>query len=215
MSYQSIKQLIIGIGCFFPLLSMAGMTTYPANQTLYEKYRWAVTYYYGETKSAPLISMFEVNWPHWSEHIQSFELARTLCEENFLRRLVKPLVGIVQVAGNVTIRQGSNENTIYEFDPYLVFRWANLTWNHYVNTSLALGEGVSYASSVPAIEKRQNNHTKRLLNYLMFEATVAHPCYPKVQLLARIHHRSGAYGLYHAGNTGSNVIGIGIRYLFD
>jgi hypothetical protein len=34
-------------------------------------------------------------------------------------------------------------------------------------------------------------------------------------LAARIHHRSGAYGLYHAKNAGSNVVGIAIKYLFD
>jgi hypothetical protein len=125
------------------------------------------------------------------------------------------LVGIVQVAGNATIRQGDNQHTIYEADPYLLFRWANMPWDHYINTSFGLGEGVSYDSSVPAIEKRQNNNTKRLLNYLMFEATFALPRYPTLQVVARIHHRSGAYGLYHAGNTGSNDVGLGIRYLFD
>jgi hypothetical protein len=113
------------------------------------------------------------------------------------------------------MRNGSNEPTIYEFDPYIAFRWANFPWNGYVNTSFAIGEGISYTTSVPALEKKDNEFTKRLLNYLMFEATFAAPGDPRLQFLVGIHHRSGAYGLYHAGNTGSNDIGVGIRYLFD
>jgi hypothetical protein len=68
---------------------------------------------------------------------------------------------------------------------------------------------------MPSLEKRSNTNTKRLLNYLMLEAAFALPAYPQVQLLARIHHRSGAFGLYRAGNTGSNDVGLGIRYLFN
>lgn len=189
--------------------------TYPRDQKLYEDYPWAFTYYYGVTGSDPLVRMFEGSFHRWPEHVQSIELARTLSEDNFMRRLVRPLVGMVQFAGNVTFRNGSGEPTIYEFDPYFSFRWANLPWNQYINTSFAIGEGISYATSTPALEKDGNSDTKRLLNYLMLEATFALPNYPRWQLVARIHHRSGAYGLYRAGNTGSNDVGLGLRYLFN
>lgn len=190
--------------------------TYPEGQKLYDLYPWSVMYYYGATVDNSLLQVLTLqHLKRWPEHIQSFELAHTLSEENFLRRFLSPIVGVVQVAGNVTIRNGDDQNTIYEFDPYIIFRWANLPWNHYVNTSFAFAEGISYDTSVPAIERDDNDHTKRLLNYLMFEATFAHPDYPRLQFLARVHHRSGAYGLYHAGNSGSNDIGVGIRYLFD
>lgn len=210
------KRLISLISCLLPLTALSAPVIYPENQKLYDQYPWSFMYYYGQTLNTPLINILEgKEWRRWPEHIQSIELARTLSEENIVRRFFSPLVGVIQLAGNFTVRYGKNENTIYEFDPYLIFRWANLPWNHYVNTSLALAEGVSYDTSVPAIEKRQNTNTKRLLNYLIVEATFAHPSYPRLQLLARIHHRSGVYGLYHAGNTGSNDVGLGLRYLFD
>lgn len=200
---------------FFPAISFASTTNYPADQTLYDQYRWAGLYYYGQTLDTPLIQILEgQNIRRWPEHIQSLELAYTLDQANFLRQLVSPLVGVVQLVGNMTIRYGKGEDTIYEFNPYLAFRWANWPWNQYLNTSLAIGEGISYDSSYPAIEKRQNDNNKRLLNYLMLEASFAAPAYPRLQLAARIHHRSGAYGLYHAGNTGSNDIGLAIKYLF-
>ncbi len=216
----SIKQkAIIAAGTLAHLLFNVSFaknsTAYPSDQALYDKYPWYVMYYYGATFSDPLVRIFEGQLHRWPEHIQSVEVARTLDPENFFRRFVSPLVGVVQLAGNATVRVGSNQHTIYEFDPYLAFRWANLPWNHYVNTSFAIGEGISYDTSVSALEKRSNQNTKRLLNYLMLEASFAPPSYPQLQIVARIHHRSGAYGLYHAGNTGSNDLGLGIRYLFD
>lgn len=186
----------------------------PLGQQLYDQYHWSLLYYYGQTVNGSLVGTAVGNFTRWPEHIQSLELAYTLNEHNALRKWLSPAVGVVQLAANGTIRQGTNEHTIYEFNPYILFRWANWPWNHTITTSLAFAEGVSYDSSVPAIEKRQNDNTRRLMNYLMFEATLARPSYPNLQLVFRIHHRSGAYGLYRAGNTGSNDLGLGIRYLF-
>jgi hypothetical protein len=195
--------------------SLKNNNIYIQKPSLYDQYPWAVTYYYGITVAEGLSQIASGQIRRWPEHIQTVELSHTLAPQNIIRRFVSPLVGIVQFAGNMTIRNGSREPTIYEFNPYLVFRWANFPWNDYVNTSLAIGEGISYVSSIPTLEKKSNSNTKRLLNYLLLEATFAIPKYPRWQLALRIHHRSGAYGLYHAGNTGSNNIGLGIRYLFD
>jgi len=223
-----IKWLAVYLCCLCPLMAISAnlpitikqttpnlTTVYPEGQKLYDQHPWAVMYYYGVTGSDALARMAYGQFHRWPEHIQAIELTRTLDEENFFRRLVNPLVGVVQLAGNVAVRNGSNQHIIYEFNPYLAFRWANFPWNYYVNTSFAIGEGISYDTSVPSLEKKSNEDTKRLLNYLMLEATFASPSYPRLQLVARIHHRSGAFGLYHAGNTGSNNIGLGIRYLFD
>ena len=221
---KNIVLLFIGLS---PMLAIAETTATPATtlttpslhdlngQQLYDIHPWMLTYYNGIGSKTSLIQILSGNFVRWPENVQSVELAKTLDENNWFRRLVSPLVGVVQLAGNVAIRHGKNENTIYEVDPYIAFRWANFPWNDYVTTSLAIGEGVSYASSVPWVEKRNNHNVRRLLNYLMLEATFAPPSYPQLQLIARIHHRSGAYGLYHAGNSGSNVLGLGIRYLFD
>lgn len=189
--------------------------TYASGQGLYDQYPYAGMYYYGITTEDALGSIFVGKVHRWPEHIQSAELSYTLSRKNWLRRLVYPLVGVVQVAANVTIRNGRNEHTIYEFNPYVLGRWANFPWNKYVNTSFAIGEGISYDTSVSALEDKYSNHSKRLLNYLMLEASFASPSDPRWQVILRLHHRSGMFGVYHAGNTGSNDIGLGIRYLFD
>ncbi|MHB1221151.1 MAG: hypothetical protein ACYC0J_04075 [Gammaproteobacteria bacterium] len=197
-------------------LAHAQTITYPKDQTLYDRYPWAVTYYYGYTVNNPLVRVFLLySLDRWPESIQSLELTHTLNENNVVRRFFSPVVGVVQINANATLRNGKGESRIYEFDPYISWRWANLPWNQYVNTSFAIGEGISYVSSVPAIERIGNNNMRHLLNYLMFEATFAPPSYPRLQFVARIHHRSGAFGLYQADNSGSNDIGFGIKYLFD
>jgi hypothetical protein len=214
------------LSLLFPVLSCAGTkplslqtvaapTVYPHNQKLYDQYPWAAMYFYGVTVKDALVQIPAGNVNRWPEHLQSVELSYTLSEQNVVRRFFSPIVGVVQLAADVAVRSGSNEHTIYEFDPYIGFRWANLPWNDYVVTSLSIGEGISYDTSVPSLEARTNSNTKRLLNYLMLEATFSPPSYPRLQLVARIHHRSGAFGLYHAGNSGSNVLGLGVRYLFD
>jgi hypothetical protein len=218
-NFRSIKKWSLHILLFYliPAISWGvAKISYPSDAALYDWYPWSLTYYYGVTCEDRLLRITKFGIHRWPEHIQSLELSHTLDQQNFLRQLVSPIVSVVQFAGNFTVRVGSNQSTIYELDPYLAFRWANLPWDHYVNTSFALGEGVSYVTSYPSLEKHANHsNTRRFLNYLMFEATVASPALPRVQLLIRIHHRSGAFGLYRAKNAGSNDIGLGLRFLFD
>lgn len=203
----------------FPLFSLAAPIPtcshfFPLGEKLYDCYPNSLLYYYGITGSDAFIRMVWGEFHRWPEHIQSLEYARTLSRENVVRRFFYPIVGVVQLGANVALRVGSHQHTIYELDPYIGFRWANFPWNCYVVTSLMAGEGISYVTSVPWIEKKNNDNTRRLLNYMVLEATFALPKYPLLQLVARVHHRSGVYGLYHAGNTGSNDIGLAIRYLF-
>jgi len=188
----------------------------PQSEVFFDQHRWSLLYYYGIAASDPLISILTGQFHRWPEHIQTIELAYTLHQDNAFRQLVHPIVGVVQIAGNVGLREGSNEAPIKEFNPFVIFRWSQFPWNTYIATSLAIGEGVSYTSSIPALEKRgHHSNNKRLLNYLMLEATLALPTLPQWQTVLRIHHRSGAFGLYRAGNSGSNEVGLGIRYLFS
>jgi hypothetical protein len=215
-------KILVALACLLPITAISAPAATiesaakdPLGEALYDKYPWMLSYYYGITGDNPLLQMLTFRFDRWPEHLNAAELSKTLAEDNVVRRFFYPIVGVVQLSAAIAVRSGSYQHTIYEFDPYIVFRWANFPWNHYLVTSLAIGEGVSYASSVPSVEKRNNNNTKRLLNYLRLEATFALPQYPQVQLITLIHHRSGAFGLYHAGNSGSNVFCVGLRYIFE
>lgn len=97
----------------------------------------------------------------------------------------------------------------------LAARWLEFPWNDSVRTSIAVGEGVSYASSVPTIEtERSPDRTSKFLNYLLLELELAPPEQSRWSFVTRIHHRSGVYGLYNGVSLGSNLLGIGMKYRF-
>ena len=92
----------------------------------------------------------------------------------------------------------------------MIGRWVTFPWNAYLNTTLAIGEGISDATEVPKLE--QEDGASQWLNYLLFEVTFALPKYPEWAIVGRIHHRSGFFGAL--APNGSNVVAAGIKYRF-
>jgi len=92
-------------------------------------------------------------------------------------------------------------------------RWITFPWNRYLDTSVAIGGGLSVTSEVPVLEKRDpdNSQAATLLHYLLIEAAVGLPS-SNWSLVARVHHRSGIFGLF--SHSGSNVLALGLRYRF-
>ncbi len=107
-----------------------------------------------------------------------------------------------------------DEMNHWEFNGLLIGRWRWFPWDRYLDTSFAMGDGISYATGVPKVEKREDPNAGRYLNYLMFELTFGLPQYPKWDMLFRIHHRSSIRGTIGARDAGSNFFCTGIRYNF-
>ena len=101
-----------------------------------------------------------------------------------------------------------------EFNALFIFRWLPFPWDEYLDTSFAVGEGISYATNDPEIEVENNDETSKILNYLMFELAFIVPKQPNWSLFVRLHHRSGIFGLINGVHGGSNASGIGFRYTF-
>jgi hypothetical protein len=102
----------------------------------------------------------------------------------------------------------------WELNVLPVIRWLPFPWDGYLETSFAAGAGLSYAFETPEIEAAGVSHTPRLLGYLMFEISASLPAMPHWDLVARLHHRSGANGLFGGRLDASNAVGLGIRYGF-
>jgi hypothetical protein len=104
----------------------------------------------------------------------------------------------------------------WELNPVLVLRWITFPWNRWADTSTAIGLGVSYATEIPEIEARRHPNTRsaHLLAYLMIELSVGIPGAPAFSLVARVHHRSGAWGLFSDVHGASNALALGIKYRF-
>lgn len=120
----------------------------------------------------------------------------------------------LRLEGEGQVAKHWGEQDHFEFNALLGLRWLPFPWDRYLDTSFAVGAGLSYATDEPEIEIEKNDRTARLLGYLMFELGVVVPQQPQWTLLARVHHRSGAFGLFDGVSGGSNVVGVGLRYSF-
>ena len=76
--------------------------------------------------------------------------------------------------------------------------------------SFSVVEGISYNTDVSLYEKTFRENNNQLLNYLGFEVEAA--VSPDLSLVGRIHHRSGAFGLFDGVSGGSNGYLLGLRY---
>jgi hypothetical protein len=203
-----MKRSIINLSLFLLFL-----TALSANATCnyYDDFPWSVMIYGGPLNENNLLDV--TNFEKGENSIYALEIAKQLDPCNVIRRYLQPLMTTVSFANTVAYIHDPN-GPIYEWDPYLLFRWANYPWDRYITTTFGLGWGVSYDTRITVWEKHDSDNTKHLLNFLAFEATFAIPHYPQWQLALRLHHRSGVFGLYGADNAGSNYFTVGLRYNF-
>jgi hypothetical protein len=116
-----------------------------------------------------------------------------------------------ELEGQALQHVGEQEHV--EFASSINVRWITFPWNRYLDTSVAIGGGLSVTSEVPVLEERDpdNSQAATLLHYLLIEAAVGLPS-SNWSLVARVHHRSGIFGLF--SHSGSNVLALGLRYRF-
>jgi hypothetical protein len=187
------------------------------NDALFEN-PWSVMLYRGWTSERDLRDSLLLNYEYANEDMYAGELAYTLARSNPISELFDYIGAAFQLATSAAYRRDNRNNeNVAEFCLYFMLRWRNFPWNRYIATTFAVGEGISYATDPPEIEKEDDgdrNDSQSLLNYLVFEATFALPKHPRVQLVYRLHHRSGAYEIFDESDFGSNVLGFGLRYHF-
>ena len=118
----------------------------------------------------------------------------------------------IEIEGQVAKHFGDQHQ--WEFNGVAYFRWLPFPWDAYLDTSFAAGAGLSYATSVPEIEETNHDKATQFLGALMFEFAFSLPRVPQWSLITRLHHRSGAGGLFSGVHGASNAWGIGLRYSF-
>jgi hypothetical protein len=101
----------------------------------------------------------------------------------------------------------------WEINGLGTLRWLTFPWNRYIDTSAAVGLGLSYATELPEFEVQDNGSSNQWLAYMLVELTARLPSVPQWQLVVRVHHRSAAFGVFEENvKGGSNGAGIGIKY---
>jgi hypothetical protein len=121
-----------------------------------------------------------------------------------------------EVEGQVVRHWGEQDH--WELNTAYILRWMRFPWDHRVDTRMAIGAGVSWATEVPFIEPRAKElgeeESSRLLGYVVMEIELAPPRESDWSGFVRLHHRSDAFGLFHDKRGGSNFITLGTRYRF-
>lgn len=104
----------------------------------------------------------------------------------------------------------------WEFNGLVIARWSKFPWDHLIDTTVAIGNGLSYPTEVPRLERERHgpDESTRLLNYTLVEITFALPNVLDWSLVWRYHHRSGAFGTFDGVTEGSTVLAGGIKYRF-
>ena len=116
-----------------------------------------------------------------------------------------------EIEGQIGKHFGEQDHV--EANALVIARWMTFPWDHVVDTSFAIGEGVSFASSVPPLENG-SRRSSRLLNYILAELELANPAVPDAAFVFRLHHRSGVFGLYNGVTGASNLVTAGFKFRF-
>jgi hypothetical protein len=137
------------------------------------------------------------------------------------RRLLT-IASAIDIEGEAGIGQRFGHMHETEFWAALYARWTWFPWNHILRTSIATSTGLSFATGVPWAERERDDRRRgsKLLHYFSPEITFGLPSHPEWDLVARIHHRSGArvlFGdtaLFNGVDGGTHFATLGIRYRF-
>jgi hypothetical protein len=127
------------------------------------------------------------------------------------RELGSVLGGLVIELEGQVVRHFGNEN-LWEFNAAAVARWRRFPWSATLPTSIAFGIGPSYTSETPPEEVAIEGESQRLLVYWLGELELGLPD-SRWSAFARLHHRSGVFGLV-AEEGGANWVALGIRRRF-
>jgi hypothetical protein len=100
----------------------------------------------------------------------------------------------------------------WEFVGAILGRWHPFPWDKYIDTSFAMGAGLSLNSEVSQLELDRDENAQRLLGYHAFETTFGLPQYPRWDLMIRVHHRSGAQEII--GESVTNYLCVGLKFAF-
>jgi len=96
------------------------------------------------------------------------------------------------------------------------FRYDDFPWNHFIHTSMAVSVGLNLISEKTAFEndETKDGDTVKILHYFSPEITFSLPDKLEHEVVVRLHHRSGANGVFGCGGCGSNFVTLGYRYRF-
>lgn len=187
----------------FCALAAVFLNLFPVGST-HAEMNWGLTLYAGRLNDSALRDTAEFSFSFEDAYFLDLALSRRLYTFRDYFNL--------EIEGQIAKHFGDQDH--WEFNLVGYIRWLLFPWDAYLNTSFAAGVGLSYATSLPEIEVKNHDEAAQFLGAVMFEFAFSLPQVPEWSLITRIHHRSGAGGVFSGVNGASNALAIGIRYHF-
>lgn len=188
--------------CLLIVLCFVGLTP-PAAQA---DDKWFASLYVGQFSNTALNEIVRFNTSLESSEVYVLSVGKELGR-------YKDRLGI-ELEGQVGAHSGQQNHM--EVNAAFTLRWHPFPWDRYLDTSLAFGNGISYAFEEPPLEIREadDNKTSKWLYYILVELSFSAPQIPQWDYFVRIHHRSSVFGLIDGLFSASNFVGVGVRYHF-
>ena len=147
-----------------------------------------------------------LSWTYAGDHLLAGTVSRRIA--TLWRHVdVEPEVGIGKRFG----KQGETEIWGAFF-----FRWRGFPWDDKLLTTVAVSTGMNFVTHVSDVEQKRarDGEGDRWMHFFAPEVTLALPSHPDVELLFRLHHRSGVFGLVSDAWGGAQYAPIGLRWRF-
>ena len=186
---------------WIPLLSIALFVP----SALADK-EWFTSFYVGKFSDTAFNEIIRFNTELESSYVHVLSVGKAL-------GIYKEIIQF-ELEGQLSKHTGMQDHE--ELNGAFTLRWLPVWWDDYLDTSFAFGNGASYATEDPPLEIRDanDNKTTQWLYYFLVELAVVVPKLPQWDLFLRIHHRSSVFGAISGLTTGSNFVGLGLRYRF-
>lgn len=122
----------------------------------------------------------------------------------------------LELEGTASVHDGLQSHR--EMTLGIMLRGRDLDVGSFGAVNFGWANGFSYALDAPSHEygrtRVRGYDTVQLQYYMGFEAEYSHASWQRLSVFARLHHRSGIYGVISPSKTGSNIIGAGVRLRF-
>ncbi|MCX8027336.1 MAG: hypothetical protein N3A62_05725 [Thermodesulfovibrionales bacterium] len=188
---------------YIKLLLLCLVFVFFLTQDIQAKEPWYLSFYAGQSNHKKYIDYFKLNSAPEDSYIFAIAGGKSIfrLHEN------------VTIDAEGIIAQHAGKQSNQEFGIALILR-TRFNISDSLNLGFAVGDGLSYTSTIPKIETDNSEDTARLLNLLLTEVTVGFNK-SRIDTFLRIHHRSGIFGsVSGVDKGGSNFLAIGIRYYF-
>jgi len=162
--------------------------------------RTSIGYYQGQAVSNNFGDLLTEPWKPIDSYVKVLFLAYEL--DGRIRGLT------FDVEGQIVKHEGLQDH--WETNVLLVVREHFL--EDFFPANAAYGQGLSYALEKPELDQDADADPTQLLHYFFIEFSFDLPnvsYHP--QLIFRIHHRSGVFGMYCGNRCGSNIPVVGFR----